>query len=200
LINICKISRSSPGIFLIFVKTVFMNYLDIILAIPLLWAVYRGFTKGLVIEVASLAALILGIWGAIRFSWFTADWLTRQWEWSSPSLPVVSFAITFLAIVMAVHLVARLVDKLVRAVALGPFNRILGVVFGVAKMGFILSIVLVIVNAIDRSARFIPEKDREESVLYGPVSSFAPALFPYLNFEEIRDRVRPEEHREEMRV
>ena len=177
-----------------------MNYLDIILAIPLLWAVYRGFTKGLVIEVASLAALILGLWGAIRFSWFTTDVLTRQLEWTSPYLPVISFAITFIVIVIGVHLVARLVDKLVRAVALGPFNRILGVVFGVAKMGFILSIILVVVNGIDKNARFIPSEDREQSVLYGPVSLFAPALFPYLNFEEIRDHIRKEETDEEIRV
>ena len=47
-----------------------MNYIDIILAIPLVWAVYRGFTKGFIIEIASLIAMVLGVYGAIHFSYF----------------------------------------------------------------------------------------------------------------------------------
>ncbi len=42
-----------------------MNWLDIGIAVPLVWGAYVGFKKGLVIELASLAALILGIYAAI---------------------------------------------------------------------------------------------------------------------------------------
>jgi len=45
-----------------------MNYIDIIILAVLAWALFRGFKNGLFIEIASIAALILGIWGAIRFS------------------------------------------------------------------------------------------------------------------------------------
>ena len=44
-----------------------MNYIDIILGILLLLSAIGGFKKGLIVELASLAALILGIWGAIEF-------------------------------------------------------------------------------------------------------------------------------------
>jgi membrane protein required for colicin V production len=45
-----------------------MNYIDIIIGIVLIVSAISGFRKGLIVEVASLAALILGIWGAIHFS------------------------------------------------------------------------------------------------------------------------------------
>jgi len=43
-----------------------MNVLDIIFLIPLLYALYRGFKKGIVHMISSLAALVLGIFGAMK--------------------------------------------------------------------------------------------------------------------------------------
>ena len=100
-----------------------MNYLDIIIALPLLWGAYKGFTKGLIIEAASLAALLLGIYGAIKFSGITSDFLVEKCNFSSQYLHIISFAITFILIVIAVHFIARLINKLVKAVALGFVNN-----------------------------------------------------------------------------
>ena len=44
-----------------------MNYLDIILAIPLLWGLYKGISKGIVKELAALIALA-GVYGAVHFA------------------------------------------------------------------------------------------------------------------------------------
>ncbi len=163
-----------------------MNYIDLILLIFLLWSAYRGFRNGLIIEVASLAALILGIFGAIKFSYMTSDFLVEKFEMTTQYLPLISFAITFVIIVVVVHLLAKALDKLVKAVALGFINRILGVLFGVIKTAFILSIILVILNTIDRKTHFLPEEKIEESLLYNPISAFAPIIFNDLNFESIR--------------
>ena len=73
-----------------------MNYIDIILAIPLLWAIYMGFTKGFIIEITSLIALFLGVYGAIHFSYYISD----SMKLSSAYSPLISFAITFLIIVI----------------------------------------------------------------------------------------------------
>ena len=166
-----------------------MNYIDLILAIFLLWAAYKGFKNGLIIEVASLAALILGIFGAIKFSGLTADFLVEQFDLTTQYLSLIAFAITFVCIVIVVHLLARFLDKLVKAIALGFINRLAGIVFGVVKIAFILSIVLVILDAVNQKANFVPKEKLEKSLLYGPVFNFAPAIFPYLDFEEIRENI-----------
>ena len=85
-----------------------MNYIDIILCIPLVWGLYKGFTKGLIIEAATLVAFGLGVWGGIHFSDFIAQKIKETFDWQSPYLPVVSFALTFLVIIIIVFLIAKL--------------------------------------------------------------------------------------------
>jgi len=165
-----------------------MNYLDLILVIPLVWAVYKGFTKGLIYSVATLLALFLGIFGAIHFSFYAEGFLQ---EWFNPNpryLNLIAFAVTFILIVIAVHLTAFFLDKIVKAVALGIVNRLAGVLFNLLKMAFILSVILSILNYINSFGNFIPDEDREESLLYDPISSFAPAVFPYFKYDDFKDK------------
>jgi len=170
-----------------------MNYFDIIFLLLFLWSAYRGVKKGFVVMAASLAALILGIWGAVRFSFFTYDFLSSHFEFKTQYLTLIAFALTFIIIVILVHLIARLIEKLVEAVALGLLNRIAGLLFGVATTAFILSVTLVIINTIDEKLPFIPEEHKKNSLLYEPLSKLAPAIFPYLKFEQLKKNIHKEE-------
>jgi len=168
-----------------------MNVLDLILVIPLLFALYRGFTKGLVYMVASILALLLGILGAMKFRDFTAQFLDRLFEIQPQYLNLLGFAVTFILIVLVVHLVAFVADRLLKAVALNFVNRLAGMVFGIAITAFVLSIILQPVNAVNQQRGFIAEEKIEGSLLYKPLSAFAPAVFPYLKREEFK-RLIPE--------
>lgn len=180
-----------------------MNYFDLIFACIFIYAAYKGFSKGIVIQAASLIALIVGIYGAIKFSDVTAAYLTEKLELQTQYLPLIAFAVTFIGIVIAIHLLAKIIDKLMKAVALGFVNRILGLTFSVIKIAFIISIVLVIINNANAKYNFLPKEKVENSLLYKPLSNFAPYLFPYLNFEQIKNSVKdridiPEEKKEEI--
>lgn len=166
-----------------------MSVLDIVFAVILLWAAYRGFTKGLIYQLSTLAALLLGILGAIKFSGFTSDLLIRQFDINEQYMPIIAFAITFILIVVLVHLLAKLVERLMDAVALGFVNRTLGILFALLKTGFIISILMVLVNKVDNRYNFIPEETKQESLLYQPLSDFAPMVFPYLKFDEWKEQI-----------
>lgn len=165
-----------------------MNIFDIVFLVIFIWAAYKGFSKGLIIQAASLAALLLGIIGAIKFSGYTAFVLTKKFNVTGEYLQLTAFAITFVIIVIAVHLVARLTEKFVKAVALDFVNRILGLLFSTIKIAFIVSIVLVIINTIDYKTPFLPKDSVNKSLLYKPLSSLAPMLFPFfrLEYEKMR--------------
>ena len=45
-----------------------MNYLDIIISLVLFYGLFKGFTRGLIIEAASLLSIIIGIFGALTFT------------------------------------------------------------------------------------------------------------------------------------
>lgn len=163
------------------------NVFDIIFAIILLYSAYKGFSKGFVIQAATLVALLLGIYGAVRFSDYTADILSIKLNITTQYLPLIAFAVTFVAIVILVHLIAGVTEKLLRAVALGFVNRIAGLLFGILKSAFIISILLVIINGIDTRMNIIPSDVKNNSLLYRPLSEFAPKIFPFLKFNQLRE-------------
>ena len=162
-----------------------MNILDILLAALLLFGLVRGLMKGLFVEVASLIALVAGVYGALHFSNFAAEFLIERVDWNEKTVNIVAFAITFVIIVLAISLAGKALTKLADFAALGFLNKFLGGVFGALKIGLILSVVLLIFNNLNNKIPFVDEEDLEASVLYEPVKSLAPMLFPnFLHNEE----------------
>jgi membrane protein required for colicin V production len=157
-----------------------MNWLDATIVIILILSLVTGFINGLVKEVASLAALILGIWGAIKFSTFTAEKLYDYFDMTGHYVGVIAFLITFGIIVVIIHFIGILADKVVSAASLGFINRILGIVFGLLKSVLIMSVFFVVLNAIDARKPFLPKKTIEESKFYNPISDIAPVIFPII--------------------
>jgi len=161
-----------------------MNYFDIIVGLLLVFALYKGFKNGLITELASIVALVLGLYGAIMFSDLTAGYLKQYLN--SSYIGLISFLLTFILIVIAVHFVAKLINKLLEAVALGFINRILGAMFSVLKYAFIVSVLLAVLNGV--SSGVMPEKTKKSSLLYGPVSNLSLQIFPYLHFDDVRKK------------
>lgn len=157
-----------------------MSIIDIVLAALLLFGFIRGIIKGLFVEVASLLALILGVYGAIHFSNFAAEFLESKVNWNEKTINIIAFAITFIIIVLAISLTGKALTKLADFAALGILNKLLGGVFGALKIGLILSVLLIVFNKINDNLTFMDEEDLEESILYKPVKSLAPMLFPSL--------------------
>ncbi|WP_248724417.1 CvpA family protein [Seonamhaeicola sp. ML3] len=161
-----------------------MGVIDIVLGALILFGLIRGLMKGLFVEVASLVALIAGVYGAIHFSNYAADFLVEKVEWDQKYINIVAFAVTFIVIVLAIALAGKALTKIADFAALGFINKILGGVFGAAKIAMILSIVLIIFDKFNKTIPFADEADLEASVLYRPVKSLVPTIFPYiLEFE-----------------
>ncbi len=157
-----------------------MNWIDLTIVILLIISVVMGFINGLVKEVASLAALILGIWGAIKFSSFTAEKLYDYFDMTGQYVGIIAFLVTFGLIVVIIHFIGILADKLIQAIALGFVNRLLGMVFGLLKSVLIMSVFFVILNAIDTRKPFLPRQTIEESIFFNPISDIAPSVFPII--------------------
>lgn len=155
-----------------------MSVIDIVLAALLLFGLVRGFMKGLFVEVASLVALVAGVYGAIHFSNFAASYLESKTEWNEQTINVTAFAITFLVIIVAISLAGKALTKLANFAALGILNKLLGGLFGALKIGLILSVILIVFSKMNNTIPFVEDDDINDSILYEPVRSLAPFLFP----------------------
>ena len=152
--------------------------MDVVFIVPLIWAGFRGFKKGLIIEVSALIAFGLGIWGGIHFSDFVAELLADSIE--SKYVPLVSFAITFILIVAAIFVLGKMLEKAVNLVQLKLVNKATGAVFGVARIVLVISVLLVIVNSFDEKANIVPKDLKENSLLYQPLSDVSLKVIPAL--------------------
>ncbi len=161
-----------------------MTVIDIVLGALLLFGLIRGLTKGLFVEVASLLALIVGVYGAIHFSHFATEFLESRVDWSEKYINIASFAITFVIIVFVISLAGKALTKLADFAALGMLNKLLGGLFGLLKIGLILSIVLMVFANMNKTIPFVEDEDIEKSVLYEHVRSLAPMIFPNIIKEE----------------
>jgi len=157
-----------------------MAVIDIVLAVLLLFGLIRGFMKGLFVEMASLIALVAGVYGAMHFSDYAAQFLESRVEWDEKYVNIAAFAITFIIIVLVIALAGKALTKLADFAALGILNRLLGALFGLLKFGLILSVLLIVFDTMNASAPFATEEDKEDSVLYERVKGIAPMLFPDL--------------------
>jgi membrane protein required for colicin V production len=162
-----------------------VNYFDIILIIPLLWAGYKGFKKGLILEIFGLLALFVGIYVAIHFSDFAADILHNNMNVDNEYMPILSFAITFTLVVLAVYFLGKMIEKVVNIASLEFINKAAGVLFGVAKMTLILSVVLLIFNAFNEKAQLIPNEIKEESLLFEPLHNVSLLVLPAFGESEV---------------
>jgi membrane protein required for colicin V production len=155
-----------------------MNWIDFVIIALLAFGLIQGFINGLIIEIAELAALVLGVWGAIHFSWWTADKLSGWFDLQSSWTGIVSFAITFAVIVFAIYLLGKLLDTMMKAIALGFLVKLLGALFGVLKTALILSVVFVFLNTINEKRHFLPSSTIGSSFLYNPIADLVPSIFP----------------------
>ena len=162
-----------------------MNWLDIALGIPLLWFTFKGFRNGFVIELASLAALVLGIFVALHFSFYAEDYLHENFEIADRYLHIISFALTFLIVALVVFLAGKIIHRLISIIALGFLNRLAGGIFGLLKAALVLSVILYFINGFNLSSSFIKPEVKENSYLYGPVESVVPMIIPWIDLDRL---------------
>ena len=173
-----------------------MNYLDIIIAIILFLFGFKGFRKGLIIEVVTLLAFGVGIYGAMHFSDFTAEHLKDFMEINPKYLNTVAFILTFILLVVLVNIIGRLVSNAVKAMNLGFFNKLGGFLFGLAKGLLLCSTMVLVLNNLQWMG-LVKEEVKEGSYLYPYVEKTVPYL--YKGFDLVKDYAKemiPEEPEE----
>jgi membrane protein required for colicin V production len=164
-----------------------MNSIDIAIVILLLWGAINGFIKGFVVQSITLIALILGVWAGASFYEPIGIQLSKWLSLNSKIMQVLAFTLIFIAILIIMHYISKLLTNMMGKSVLGRLNRIGGVLFGIAKMAFISSVLIVIIQKFDTHQKILTTETINGSALFKPVSGIAPAIFPHLHLNEIKN-------------
>ena len=157
-----------------------MNYLDLILGGLIAYGAVKGFFKGLIIEAASLLALLLGVVCALLFSAALGHLLATYFK-DSPLPPAgVIFIGIFIAVIIAVNLLAKGITKILKMAALGFVNRVFGALFGGLKFALALSVLLLLIDQFSFLFQYFDTEILDESYLYEPLKSLGEIMFEWL--------------------
>ncbi len=174
-----------------------MSVLDIFFIIPMVWLAYNGFKNGLIIELTTFLALLLGVYVSLYFSDITAEFLRNTFDLKTKYLSLISFVVTFVLVVIAVNLVGKLVSKVVDMAALGFLNKSAGGLFGILKAVLFLSFIVFFIQKVDKKHVILSNSVTGESLFYPYIQPFAPEIikiygeldFGNMDADDIKDKV-----------
>lgn len=155
-----------------------MNWLDLVIAAPLLWFGYKGFQQGIIMQIVFIIGILFGLYGALQFSDLVAQWLqdTEFKDWARYTAFI--YLATFIACFLLVRLVGKMIEKTVQLTGLSFLNKAVGLALGLAKGLLLVSGLLLAINAIDQQNTFASKPIVADSLLYAPVSSICPYILP----------------------
>ncbi len=116
--------------------------IDILFLLMMIFAIFRGLSKGLILGVFSMIAFIIGLAAALKLSVLVANYFRNAVAFSTRWLPVLSFVLVFIVVVLLINLGARLIEKTLQLVMLGWLNRLGGLLLYVGLYIIIFSIFL----------------------------------------------------------
>jgi membrane protein required for colicin V production len=153
-----------------------MNWIDIILIVPLLWAIVVGYKDGIIAQLGGIAGLLLGVWLAFKYAAQVGAWLNAP----EAICQVVGFLVVVLVVIVAVGLLGKLLGKLFDCVGLSIINKLGGVVLALIKMSLLLSVLIMGFDLVNRNTKWVEQSKLDDAKLYRPIEKVSSVVFPYL--------------------
>ena len=146
--------------------------LDIIITVALIFALIKGYQRGLIVAVFSVLAFIIGLAAAIKLSTVVAGYIGKSVKISDQWLPVISFAVVFLIVALLIGWGAKLIEKSIQFAMLGWINRLGGIILYVALYILIFSVIIFYADQMD----LIKPETKQASVTYSYIHPWGPKV------------------------
>lgn len=145
-----------------------VNYLDIIILLPILYGMVRGFLRGFVREFTSIIAIVLGI---VASKLYAPDFSVKILEvinmpdWLGRAL---AYILLFIGVSLLCQSIGKLFQRFLRAISLNWINKLAGGIFGAIKWALIMSVVLNMLLLIDPYYELFNAEAKSTSLAYQP--------------------------------
>jgi membrane protein required for colicin V production len=144
--------------------------IDTLFAILMVMAIFKGLKNGVVVAVFSFIAIFIGLAAAIKCSALVAGWLSNSTSVDSRWLPILSFIIIMVGVMLLVRLGAKLIEKTLTVTMLGWANRLGGVLLYAVLYTTILSVLLFYAKQIG----ILKEEALSKSIVYPYIQNWGP--------------------------
>lgn len=165
-----------------------MNTIDLIIGLILLVAVWGGWRQGFIVQVCSLAGIVIGIWIASRYGPQVGEWLRLDEQVAVPG----GFVAVLVVVVLVVAVAARLVRGLFRFAGFGIPDHLLGVGVSVFKYVLLIGALLSAFDRLNEDYTLVGPQTVEQSKLYKPTIKLADRVLPFFKWvgEQVPEKKR----------
>ncbi len=157
--------------------------IDIILVIPILWALYQGYQQGVWVQLGGIVGVILGTWIGFHFG----DKIGEYFSLTGQAAYIVGFASAIVLVLVIVALISHLIKGLFRVSGLSMIDHVLGVILSLFKIVLILSLIVALFDYLNSRHNWVESKYIDNSTLYTPMKSTSEVVFPFA--KSVKDRL-----------
>lgn len=150
-----------------------MSVIDILILIPLGYGAWKGYSNGLVKEVAELAGLMIAAFMAFHNMDSMAGWITAKIGIDGAPALIAGFIVVFGLVMFVVSGLVYGLNILLKITLLSIPNRIIGLFFGILKAGVGVSLLLILLSTMG----IISDSMLTQSRLVPYVKPLAPATY-----------------------
>lgn len=153
-----------------------MSSLDIVILVVIAIGLARGFYSGVIRQAAEIVGIVLSFILALQLMGPLGESISAATGWSQSLARALGFLLIFVAVQVAMYLLARLLERVVGMLRLTVLNRAAGALLGGFKIALFLSIAFLVLGLIN-----VPnESGREASTLYEPVAGLVPKTWDFI--------------------
>jgi membrane protein required for colicin V production len=165
----------------------YLSFFDILILVPMGFAIWRGFRNGIIPEALSFAAFLLMVYIYVRVTDVPGLLWTKDVAKTLIYLPVVIFTMVLCGIIFLTHLIEKFIHGQTDQLEVKTVGHVVGIMIAIVRYTFVISCVLIIFDKVDEKYSLLSEEERNGSYFYKPMIKVAPSFYPYLSFDNIKN-------------
>jgi membrane protein required for colicin V production len=168
-----------------------MQIVDLIILLPLLFGAFKGYKRGFIIEIVSIAAFIISVLLAFKFMSEASGFLSKYISnpLTNRLMPYIGFAVLFFPIIFFINKLGWLMRSSTKASLFGSFDSLIGATVGILTWAFGISIIFWLVGSLGIK---IAENQVDKSILLPIIEPIAPRIIEKTtNFVQKTDFKKP---------
>lgn len=158
-----------------------ISIIDLIMVLVLVVGAINGFRKGVLSQVGLVMGVVVGVWLAFHIGSQVSEWIGVKMS------DLVAYILVFVVAIVAMWLLTKLLDSVLKSVGLGIYNRLCGAAVSLVLSSMILSLAFGFFEKCNNALKMVEPEVLEESVIAPVVTAVADVVFPYL--ERAKDAV-----------
>jgi len=138
-----------------------LSTFDLFLLMPVAYGAIKGFFRGFVLEISSLAAFVVVMVFGVKLVGLFTPWVHDVVGDSAWYVVFLPYLLVFIGIGFAVRFLGIVVKKMVHLTPLGLLDRLAGAALGAAKWAFALALLVYFahLSGLDKSMQTVRESE-----------------------------------------